>query len=177
MQIKTLTNILSSAHKSLVDFEFCLSENFMKQRRYIRGTERARFATQLAVIPRACIYPSGVSLHLDSFTPSQLYCWQLYLLWMFFKRRLAEATKCDDNNNNPEPLRESLGTSVFFNPKHICSCSRVQSGENNNCSSGYFNLKKFFFPLNTISRQQRVNCGHSSPSSPSSVISELSQAL
>lgn len=42
MQIKTVTNILSWAHKSLVDFEFCLSENFMKQRRHIRGTERAR---------------------------------------------------------------------------------------------------------------------------------------
>lgn len=66
MQIKTVTNILSSPHKSLVDFEFCLSENFVKQRRRIRGTERLRFAPQLAVIPRACIRPSGVSLLLDS---------------------------------------------------------------------------------------------------------------
>lgn len=49
MQIETVTNILSSAHESLADFKSsaCL-ENFTKQRRHIRGSEKARFATPLA---------------------------------------------------------------------------------------------------------------------------------
>lgn len=50
MQIKTVTNILSSAHESLADFKSSASENFMERRRHIRGTEKARFATQLAVM-------------------------------------------------------------------------------------------------------------------------------
>lgn len=51
MQIKTVTNILSSAHESPRGLqEFYLFENFMKRRRHIQGTKKARFATQLAVM-------------------------------------------------------------------------------------------------------------------------------
>lgn len=72
--------------------------------------------------------------HRDSFTPAQLCCCQLYLLWMFFTWCLVKGTIIDDNNNIPESLHESLGRSGFF------FLFTVQSVENNNWFPGYFNF-------------------------------------